>query len=244
MSVIATVTLDSGCFLTRKKDAVQPYSAEIGYFESEDEISDIKVQIDGRDVTSPELEKLGKNCVIEVRRIDKGGVPRKDGARSSPTFHDRLLHMTALYKDQEMDSPEGNFDCVIRFDSGYFYAANVKDRTFKEYKKQADNSLSYAEGYGKQIVQSIAHDVAIYFRLEDGDSIELVRNNGRPFWSSKDLGATTSIDITFVADESTVEKFFCQALRDSRDSYWLPNNPDDPPPMCSKPPCNGDPGTP
>ncbi|MEK6302741.1 MAG: hypothetical protein AABO41_18680 [Acidobacteriota bacterium] len=244
MSVIATVTLDSGCFLTRKKDAVEPYSAEVGYFESEKGTSDIKVQIDGQQVTSPELENLGKKCVIEVRRKDNGDIHRKDGARSSPTFHDRLLHMTDLYNDPQMDSAEDNFDCILRFESGYFYAAKVKDRTFKEHKKQADSSLTYSDGNGKQVVQSIAHDVAIYFRLEDGEALELVRNNEKPFWSSKDSGAKTSIDITFVADKSTVEKFYCHALKDARSSYWLPNQPEDPPPTCSKPPCNGDPGNP
>ena len=242
MSVIATVTLDSGCFLTRRPDAVKPYPAEIGYFESEKGTSDIKVQIDGRDIASNDLEKLGTKCVIEVRRMDRGDIPRKDGAKPSPTFHDRLLHITSLYQDDETYSAEDNFDCIIRFDSGYFYATNVKDRTFREYPKQSDNSLAYDNSIGKQVVQSIAHDVAVFFRLEDGEALELVRD-GKPFWSSKDLGATEAIDITFGADESTVEKFYCKALRASRDSYWLPNNPDDPPPSCSKPPCNGDPGT-
>lgn len=235
MSLIATVTLGSGCFLPREEKD-EPFSTEIGYFQSTHADPEIKVSIDGVEVRSSDL-KLGTDCVIEVRHKDAKGNIRKDGVKSTADFHKKLLHMWQLYGEHETCAGRDRFDCILRFYSGRFRAEEVKDRTFREYWKETDSSpLTHQVGNGTKVVRAIAHDVAIDFELQDGDTLELARND-YPFWSSS--GATSSVDIKIIADDSMVEKFFCNALCNDRMSYWLPNSPDDPPPSCSKPPCNG-----
>ena len=236
MSVLATVVLDSGCFLPRK-EVDKPYSADIAYFESAS-TPDIRVRIDGNEITSPDLERLGKNCVLYVRHKDADDKLRKDGVTSSREFHDQLLHLNWLY-DADVDIDPAKCDCIIHFDSGLFCPSMVKTRVFKEHKRQANGTLAYSPGDRLKTVRPIAHNVRVHFRLEDGEAMELARDE-KPFWSSKDYPATGQLEIEFVSDNSTAEKFYDVAFKDEKSICWLPNQ-GDPPPSCSKPPCNGTP---
>jgi esterase/lipase superfamily enzyme len=225
MPIQATVILDSGCFLPNPGSS----GVEIGYFASSKEVSDIRILADGVENTNAAPINLGKNSIIEVRHVKANGEIKKTGLMESPMFHRELLQLKELY-GRDMPVDRRKFDCVIRFDSGYFSGSLVKPRYFEEHKKQANGRFVHtAEDKRKLIRKPIAHNVLVHFKLNKGESLELVRD-GEVFWSSRDSGAKELLEIEIIADNMTAEKFYRQALQDKRDSYWLPNI-GDPPPM-------------
>ena len=235
MPIQATVILDSGCFLPMR-DAADKNSTEIGYFESSRSVPDIRVRVDGIETIQTEQLNLGKNCKIEVRHMKSNDQPKKDGVKGSPTFHDELLHMKDLY-GSHMPVDRAKFDCVIRFDSGLFCGALIKPRHFKEHKKQANGKYEYTENCARKLVKKpIAHNVFVHFKLKAGEYLEITKNDA-VLWSSKDSGAKDRLEIEIIADNSTTDKFYRHALKEKRDSYWLPND-NDPPPVCPDLPCN------
>lgn len=235
MPVHVTVTLDSGSFLPMTGITF----CEIGYFECEPAVSDIKIFIDGEepdDIPSPfKLCDAGNKCTIQVLHKDKNNIPNTGGIRTSKTFHSRLLHLQRLYGNHE-PVERTNFDCVIRFDSGHFRASMVKKRDFKEHKKQPDGSYKPDPTAPPTSVDPISHNTVVSFTLADGDAFELARD-GTTFWTSKGKTIKERLEIEIAADNSTAEKFFRHALKDgSKNSYFLPNQ-GDPPPSCPDPPC-------
>lgn len=234
MPIQATVVLDSGCFLPMPEDNQGAYT-EIGYFQSGRSVSDIQVAADGNPINTAEKMNLGKKCCIEVRHVKANGSIKKDGVKGAATFHDGLLHLKDLY-GEHMPVDRAKFDCIIRFDSGLFCGALLKPRRFKEHRRQANGQYLYTEDAGvKMINKPIAHNIFVHFKLKKGEALELARD-GEVFWSSKDSGAKERLEIEIVADNTTAEKFYRNALKDKRDSYWLPNG-GDPPPVCPSPPC-------
>ena len=144
--------------------------------------------------------------------------------------------MKDLYGNH-MPVDRAKFDCVISFDSGLFCAALIKPRYFNEHRKQTDGKFKYTQGCGRKLVKKpIAHNVFVHFKLNNGETLEIVKDN-EVIWSSKDCSAKDILEIVIIADNTTTDKFYRQALKDKRDSYWLPND-GDPPPVCSDPPCN------
>jgi hypothetical protein len=233
MPVNVTVTLDSGSFLP-----MTGTFCEIGYFECEPSVSDLKIFIDGEepdDVPSPfKLCSAGK-CVIEVRHKDKDDRTNTNGIRTSKTFHSQLLHLEQLYGNHQ-PVERLKFDFVIRFDSGHFRASMVKKRAFKEHKKQPDRSYKLDSAINPTAIGPIAHNMVVYFALADDEALELARD-GVTFWTSKGKTINDRIEIEIAADNSTAEKFYRHALKDAtKDSYLLPNQ-GDPPPCCPLPPC-------
>lgn len=235
MSKQVTITLDSGCFLTIDP-AKKPAYRDVGYFQSSASVPDISIQVDGEGIEVPELSKLGEKWVIEVcHMLDPKNVKR-DGVRQSASFHDSLLHTKDLY-DVDVPADPGNFDFVLHFQSGWFCPSKVKTRAFKHHKKQGDDSLMYDATQGpKEPKRPIAHDVKIFYKLENGESIEFQRDGNR-IWSSSGQDVKDRLDIEIVAENSTSEKFYRNSFKEERDSYWLPNE-GDPPPLCSAPPCD------
>jgi len=230
MPTQATIVLDSGTFLQKEG----PH-CEIGYFQCEDTVSDIRIYADGEEVRNvPDPFKLGTG-VIEVRHLNADGSPKRGGVNASKYFHDQVLHLKSLYGDHQ-PVERSKFDCVIRFESGHFCASMVKKRDFKELKKQQDGSYKHDLKASPQDIGPIAHNVVVHYSLKDNEALELTRN-GTPFWSSKDYGIKDRFEIEIVADNSTAEKFFRQSFKDSgKNSYWMPNQ-GDPPPTCPIPPC-------
>jgi hypothetical protein len=232
MPTQATIVLDSGVLLPKEG----PH-CEIGYFQCEDSCSDITVSIDGEEVGNlPEPFKLGIG-MIEVRHLNADGSAKRGGVKTSKYLHKRLLHLKDLYGvDQPVE--RGNFECVIKFDTGHFCASMVKKRQFKEHKKLDDGSYKHDPNDPPHETEPIAHNLLVYFTLKDSEALELARNNV-VFWSSRDYGIKERLDIEIVADNSTAEKFFRHSLSDGgKDGYWLPNQ-GDPPPTCPQPPCIG-----
>ena len=230
MPTQATIVLDSGTFLTKEG----PHR-EIGYFQSEDNVSDIRIYADGEEIKNvPDPFKLGTGD-IQVRHLNADGSPKQTGVDISTAFHDQLLHLNALYGDHQAVE-RTNFDCIIRFETGQFCASMVKKRLFKEHKKQKDGSYKNDVQDSPREIGPIAHNVAVHYSLEDKEALELTRN-GVTFWSSKDYRIKERFEIEVVADNSTAEKFFMHSFKDhGKDSYWMPNQ-GDPPPTCPAPPC-------
>ena len=235
MSIHATVILDSGCFLPMTEDPTKK-STEIGYFQSSNSVPDIRVRVDGIETNEKDPLNLGKKCRIEVRHVRSNGQPKNDGVKGSPTFHDELLHMKDLYGDHMPVDP-AKFDCVIRFESGLFCGALIKPRYFNEHRRQSDGKYKHTEGCGrKRVRKPIAHNVYVHFKINNGESLEVLRND-EVIWSSKGCGAKDLLEIEIIADNTTTDKFYRQVLKGKRDSYWLPND-GDPPPVCPDLPCN------
>ncbi|HEX8186347.1 MAG TPA: hypothetical protein VF747_16395 [Blastocatellia bacterium] len=235
MPIQATVILDSGCFLPRAEGG-DGKSTEIGYFGSSKSVSDIRVLADGVEQISSSPINLGKGCIIEVRHAKSSGQPKMDGVKASPTFHGQLLHMKDLY-GQHMPVDRARFDCILHFDTGYFCSSLVKPRYFEEHKKQSNGKFMHTEECKRKLVSKpVAHNVLVHFKINNGESLQLLRD-GEVFWSSKDSGVKDRLEIEIVADNSTVERFYRRALKEKRDSYWLPNF-GDPPPVCPDLPCD------
>jgi hypothetical protein len=234
MPINVTVTLDSGSFLPM----TEKY-CEIGYFCCESSVSDIKIFTDGEetdDTPNPfKLCNAGRKSKIEVRHKDINNQTKKDGITPAKSFHSQLLHLNQLYGSDEAVEPT-NFDCILRFDSGHFRASMVKNRDFKSHKKQPDGSLLRDMTVQAKPVGPIAHNMVVSFILEEGEALELARDDVM-LWTSKGRKISDRLEIEITADNSTAVKFYRDALKDSnKPSYFLPNQ-GDPPPSCPFPPC-------
>lgn len=229
MPTQATIVLDSGVLFPKEGG-----HCEIGYFQCEDSCSDITISIDGEEVDNlPDPFKLGTGA-IEVRHLNADGSIKRGGVKSSKLFHKRILHLKDLYGD---DQPveRAKFDCVIRFDTGHFSPSMIKKRHFKEHRKQGDGKFRHNPTDAPHETQPIAHNLLVYYTLKDGEALELARGDV-VFWSTRNYGIKDRLDIEFMADNSTAEKFFQHSLDDGKNGYWLPNQ-GDPPPSCPRPPC-------
>jgi hypothetical protein len=247
MGIEVMINLDSGCFLPReeiddklnKREAGKAaYSCLVGYFQNEgDEVPDIRLLVDGDEVNVAKPLKLGcENCTYEVRHTRADGTAKRDGVVWAPTFHKHLLHMKDLY-GYDISRVRNKFDCVFLFETGYFQPSMVKNRAFKEARKQSDGSFAPT---GKRTErQAIAHNVIIHITLEDGEVLELLKN-GASFLSTKDLEIKNRLEIEVPTDNSVGNKFYGSAFQSEQDVYWLPNE-CDPPPGCQQPPCGDDP---
>src|ERR1044072_4894183 len=102
MPIQATVILDSGCFIPYENEGA---FTEIGYFQSSNSVSDIRVIVDGKDMFDPQPLNLGKNCKVEVRHTKANGKVVKDKPVGAYGFHEQLLHLKDVYgKDMPIDS--------------------------------------------------------------------------------------------------------------------------------------------
>jgi hypothetical protein len=230
MPVLASIVLDSGCFL----DPDGKY-CQVGYFACADCSSDIKIFIDGEEVQNlPDPFKLGKGA-IEVRHLDANSSPKAIGVSSSKFLKNQILHLERLY-GQDQEPEHKSFDCVIRFASGHLRPSMLKMRDFKMARRQSDGKYK-ADPNGKPTpVGPIAHNVVLALTLDDKETLELVRN-GTPFWSSADYKVERHIEVEIMADNTTAEKFFCHCLKDQKkQGYWVPNQ-GDPPPVCPQGGC-------
>src|SRR4051794_27152471 len=182
MPVHATVILDSGCFLPGNEKNL---STEIGYFQSGNTAQDIRIIADSKELQIKDLMSLGANCQIEIRHVKEDGTIYNEGAKASPNFHAQLLHFNELYGDDDVPAVDPTkFDCILRFDSGLFFGAMLKPRSFKQYRRQPDGQYMYAPDVApKSIDRAIAHNVHVHFKLDKGEKLQLVRDDV-VFWSS------------------------------------------------------------
>lgn len=243
MPILATVILDSGCFLPvpeSKGDYKEGDYTKVGYFGSSKSISDICVKADGKDVPYSEPINLdvGGQCEIKIRHRNADGKTFKKGVYCVDGFQDKLLHLSKLYDTEVCPAVDpGKFDCILHFDSGLFAPALVKPRKFKRHSKDAiTGEFVVIPGVDPKLFgKPIAHNVHVYYTLEKDEVLQFVRGE-EVIWSSENTPANARFDIEILADNTTAEKFYGMAMEAGRAGYWLPNQ-GDPPPMCALPPC-------
>ncbi|MEK6287501.1 MAG: hypothetical protein AABO57_17295 [Acidobacteriota bacterium] len=230
----AKLILDSGCFLPLN-DKKQTYS-QIGLFQCDKSWADFTVRVDGKEKDFPALRKLGSNCKIEVRHVNENGTAKKGRVTFPKTFHRRLLELKDLY-GEHVPVNSKTFDCIVLLRTGQFSSKDTRlGRVFKKHTKRAKGRpVLQTRVAPKELKKPIMHDIVVRYSLEEGESIEFLRD-GTPFWSTKEANAKQSIEIKINADESTVPKYFGDSFQTRRGELWLPN-PSDPPPMCPNPPC-------
>jgi hypothetical protein len=221
MTLHATVILDSGAFF-QNIQADQNYNMlEIGFFGSGDDATEIMVTADGIPIPAKE-KKLGKGR-IEVLFEKANGT--NDGIAITEAFANSLLRLQDLYPVDTPEIDQSAFDCTFVFRAGRFCCSMVKVRPFQEWvietNKKTDKKIPTAK--------AISHNVAVHFELDDGDTLQLVRDDSTVLFTTADIPKYSKrVDVDIVADNSTATKFYRDALKLKTKTAWLPNQGDPP----------------
>ena len=213
-----TVILDSGTFLPISEYTPEP-CFKVGYFRP-----DIVVHGDGKEVAwvAPEIFGTGGKPIV-VGHLNAQGKDIGAGVTYSECFNEHLLRLSSLY-GVEIPVDPARFHCSFWFNSGHFCCSKPKMRAFKEYYGGTDELTGIRKTIGP-----IAHDIAIHYRLAEGEAIVL-KSNGQPIWSTANHPSITSrFDIEILADNTTAEMFYRDALILNQANYFLPNQGDPPP---------------
>jgi hypothetical protein len=222
-----TIILDTGGFLldeSKGKDYL-----DVGYFQTPGE-TDIEIYEDNMQTQPPPNLKLGAgNTRIDVQHLEANGTTVKSGIDRSTSFNSDLLLKTDLYA--LADVPDFNvtvYDCILRFYSGTFESADVRNRIFEEHWVGDDDHT----GTNKS-TRPIANDVLVQYDLGDGETVRLRRDDGTHLWSSDSVGKGTSVvEVRVLSHASLISSYHKKALKHTCACYYLPNP--DPPPMDSQ----------
>ena len=222
-----TIILDTGGFLLDESTG-QTY-LDVGYFQTPG-ATDIEVYEDSNQIQPPPNVKLGDgNTRIDVQHVEADRTTVKSGIDRSTSFNSDLLLKSDLYA--LADVPDFNvtvYDCILRFYSGTFESADVRNRSFKE-QRVSDDSYT---GNNKS-TRPIANDVLVQYDLSNGEIVRLRRKDGTDLWSSESVGSgTNSVEVKVLSDASLNSSYHKKALNHRGTCYYLPNP--DPPPMDSQ----------
>ena len=221
MATLASILLDSGAFLQNVDEPNE--FLEVGYFQSGlDALGglapDIRVYKNGYYYKNKHLKLGGYQSTIDVQWL-RNGVPIT-GISVADCFKENLLRKSDLYSSASPDYIRDNFDCIIKFSSGHFCCSNVMPRTFAE----TDVRTGLYTGKRKKVRKLIAHDAIVHFELVADDELKLTRSDGVELFSSNDLGTDVShFEVQLIADNSTAERFFRDAMDHKGPTCWLPN---------------------
>lgn len=221
MSTRVRIILDSGLLLLDRKDD-EPL--DVGYFETNG-ATDITVDEDGAQVLPPPDTKFEKaKHTIDVQHLEADQSVRT-GVRLSPDFAKDLLRMRELYGADVPNANRLEFDCTFRFHSGDFDTADPKPRVFKEY------GIGGGGPTGKdKPIRAVAHDVLVDYVLGQDEVLRIIRDDGKILWESPPGGGTAKeFQIKLLADDSTITRYYDDALHHKTQYCWRPN-PVDPPP--------------
>jgi hypothetical protein len=235
MPVHGTILLDSGAFLQEISPGFVP-KLEIGYFNSDDGVSDMHVFADGLPL---DIGNIKLNGTIEIRH--NGTSQPAAGAEVTSPFADGLLKIEDLYGARGPEFKRNEFDCTLVFTSGRLCASLIKPRAFKAYNaSDLDDKLANPAtapeplpiGNPVPLPRSIPHNFAVHYKLEDGETLEFADSNGKTVFSTDQLpDGTERFEIELIADNSTCHSFFHRALDlTNHPTCFLPNQ-GDPPPM-------------
>ncbi|HVG21555.1 MAG TPA: hypothetical protein VNI02_21130 [Blastocatellia bacterium] len=221
MTIHATLVLDSGAFFQNLQAGTIYDRLDVGFFGSDGDATEIHVVVDGNPVPANET-KLGQGKIEVLFKKGQGSAP---GIEVTEAFINSLLRVQDLYPVDTPNIDQSKFDCVFVFTSGRFCCSMVKVRPFQEWNR---------EPWGKtdqkiHTKKAISHNVAVHFELEDGDSLQLVREKSTVLFTTANLPKDAKrVDIDIVADNSTAVKFFRDALNLKGRTAWLPNQGDPP----------------
>jgi hypothetical protein len=194
MSIQASVVLDSGILLLG--GVKEPYqSISVGYFQPK-----IVIYSDGEQIYEHQPQ-IGKKLDV---RLDGGNSPQ-DLVAFSNCMSRSLLRLSRLYNGGTPPTLRIDpFETIIGFNSGHFRCSAVKERFF--YEMQGGQKID-RKSFGK-----IAHDIVVEYDLGDNGVLSLT-DGGDLNWSSRQISMPKRrLDIEILAEDSTVEKFFVDAL--------------------------------
>ena len=223
-----TLNLDTGCFLPGDSACV-----EIGFFQIPEQVSDLRVYVDGEEKEFAYPLKLGKgNGTLELRHTRTGGEVISTGVQKSSNFHACLTSLAYLYGGA-VEIDRARFDSVLRLASGHLRPSVIKKRAFMETEKQPDGTMK-PTGEWKEIAQ-VAHGVVAHFELDEGDDWEIVRE-GERLLAISDLAAMDRVEIHLAADDPTGMRVYHESFKEERKTYWFPDGCDEGP-SGPYPPC-------
>lgn len=225
MATHVTLALDSAAFFQNLQKGEHYPKLEIGFFGSTGDAAEIHVIADGK-MMPVKQSKLGTGY-IEVIFKKANGV--NSGIEVTDALIETLLRKEDLYPGPG-NSPDFNmaeFDCTFIFTSGRFCCSMVKVRPFAEWSALT----GLKTGQKHPFTKPISHNVAVHFELENGDSLQMIRQDGTELFTTANLPkGARRVDVDIVADNSTAPKFFKKALiLKDKAAYWLPNQGDPPP---------------
>jgi hypothetical protein len=235
MPVHGTILLDSGAFLQEISPGLVP-KLEIGYFNSQDGVSDMHVLADGLPLG---LGNIKLDGTIEIKHTSTSRPAA--GVEVTSLFATSLLKIEDLYGTSGPVFKKNEFDCTLVFTSGRVCGSMIKPRAFKAYNaSELDAKLANPAtapdpqpiGNPVPLPKSIPHNFALHYKLEDGETLEFVDSKGNTIFSSSQLpSGTERFEIELIADNSTCHSFFHKALDlTNHPTCYLPNQ-GDPPPM-------------
>jgi hypothetical protein len=220
-----SIIIDAGFFYTPSQPLGYVY-AEMGYFKTA--ASDIRIFVDGSEAQlDPSVSKIGSaGGTIDFKQFRSDG-SMIAGAKKADQFDQYLLKIIKLYDPVPVPTP-ANFDCTLRFHSGTFRPALIKDRKFMQYDPKGvtpipDPSL-------RKTMKDVAHAVIGQIDLNTDEYVSIM-NGKTELWSSKSLtNVKGTIDIDITADSPTSERYFCDSIT-GFSLYWVPNQGMPPPVM-------------
>ncbi|HSB08132.1 MAG TPA: hypothetical protein VLM38_01365 [Blastocatellia bacterium] len=220
---VTIVLLTGGFFPPERNDQT---FLDVGYFETPGP-TDIEVSEDGQIAQPQPHRKLGRgNKRIDVQHIENDGVTVKKPVNPSDSFKNDILKKDKLYA--AADAPafiKTAYDCVLRFHSGDFSSADVRDRSFTQHSLSDDSLTGIVVS-----TENIANEIHVDYDLADGETLRLQGPGGNEIWSSSSVGTgTKSVVLRFLTDDLLNPVYHKQALAHKVQHYYLPNS--DPPPM-------------
>lgn len=221
MSMQVTILLDSGAFFEELAHNRSYPKLEVGYFNSGPDVPELSVLTNG-DELNINSEKLGRGT-IEIHHLNSSG-QEAGNAGVTHQLAGSILRKKDLYPDNPPDFDRKKFDCVLEFYSGRFCCSMVKERRFVE----VECSTKAKTGKDKKTAKQISHNVAVHFDLADGDRLEIKRGGNILFSTNSAPAGTKRVDIDIVADNTTAERLYREALILKGNTCWLPNQGDPP----------------
>jgi hypothetical protein len=227
MAMRVTIILETGGFLLNESNG-HPY-LDVGYFRTPG-ATDLEVYEDSKQTQgSPDVKLDGGNKRIEVQHVEADGTTVKSGVVRSTSFNRDILLKTDLYAPADVpDFVVTAYDCILRFYSGTFESADVRDRSFKEHRVSDDGYTG-----NKKPTRPIANEIRVQYDLGKGEIVRLRRDDETDLWSSASVGSgPNNVEVKVLSDALLNSRYHKEALNHKGNYYYLPNP--DPPPMDSQ----------
>jgi len=217
MAKRGSITINGGVFLLPKESLGYEYW-DLGYFECDPALPDLRIYVDGDEDPTPSPIKLGASGATIDVKVEKSDGRTQTGITRASSLDTYLLRRERLYDGQRVPLDESILDSVLRFHSGQFRPSIVKKRYFKQHDPKGPIANPLRKDMG-----AISHNVVVHYDLEDGDRV-VVSNKSKTFFE-RTIDATVQdrLDLEILADDSTALKYYCDCVHAGRPFYWVPN---------------------
>src|SRR5712692_5718557 len=123
MAKRGSITINGGIFLTEKENLGYDYW-DVGYFGCDAGFPDLRIYVDGEELKTAPVLKLGANGGRIDIKLDKAG-KSSPGVSNASAFHDDIIKRKTLY-NEEVPHDLSKLDSVLRFHFGSFRPSMVK----------------------------------------------------------------------------------------------------------------------